>query len=87
MTLEPCKCGGKARYICEYGMDDQFVCDDCGYKTKSYYDGEEYAVDEWNRRNTGRPSAIAEEVDRSLASLRAAAIGGKAAKWVKLFNR
>lgn len=68
--MEPCKCGGKAVYVCEWGMDDQYVCSNCEYKTRSYFDGEEYARDEWNRRNTGRQSAIAEEVDRKMKSLK-----------------
>jgi hypothetical protein len=69
VKLVQCKCGGEAKYICEWGMDDQFVCTKCDYKTKSYYDGDLYAADEWNRRNTDRPSALQEEVMRRNAAL------------------
>lgn len=55
MKLSPCKCGGKAKYICEWGLDDQYVCDSCDYKTKSYYDGAEYAANEWQKRNNPNP--------------------------------
>jgi hypothetical protein len=46
-----CKCGGEAKYVCSWGMDDQFVCTKCDYKTRNYFDGAEYARSEWNRRN------------------------------------
>jgi len=46
-----CKCGGRPKYVSSWGMDDQFVCDSCDYATRNYHDGEEYAKEEWKRRN------------------------------------
>lgn len=49
--MVPCKCGGTAKYVSSWGMDDQFICSSCDYKTKNYFDGAEYAAHEWKRRN------------------------------------
>lgn len=75
-TLVPCKCGGKAKYCTVY-MDDRYECDACGWSTRNYFDGAEYASDEWNRRNTGRISDVAEEVDRRMASLKRFVMKGR----------
>lgn len=65
--MVPCKCGGKAKYISSWGMDDQFVCTSCDYKTKNYFDGAEYAAHEWKRRND--PNYV-DPISQSMKSLR-----------------
>lgn len=37
-----------AKYVCEPPMLDTFECS-CGWKSRVYYDGAEYAQAEWNR--------------------------------------
>lgn len=56
MTREryPCLCGGKSEWVPLGGMSDQLRCDTCNYKTKGYWDGAEYAHDDWQRRNKPR---------------------------------
>lgn len=54
IEMYPCKCGGSAKYYSAWPMSDQFVCDSCDYKTKSYFDGAEYARDDWQHRNKPR---------------------------------
>jgi len=49
MELKKCKCGGEAIY-CGGWMIDQYKCSKCDYKTRPYFDGDEYAVYEWNNQ-------------------------------------
>jgi hypothetical protein len=67
-ALVLCKCGGSAKYISSWGMDDQYVCTSCEYKTKNYFDGAEYAASEWTKRND--PNYV-DPIGKSMASLRA----------------
>lgn len=48
--LIPCTCGGPAYYH-NVTMDDMLMCIECGYMTRTYWDGLEYAIEEWNKRN------------------------------------
>lgn len=48
--LAPCLCGAPAYYH-NVTMDDMLICIECGYKTRDYWDGLEYAIEEWNKRN------------------------------------
>lgn len=48
-------------------MDDQFVCTGCDYKTRNYFDGEQYAANEWTKRND--PDYV-DPISKPLASLR-----------------
>lgn len=45
-----CQCGGHAKYIDNGPFVDQLGCTKCGYKTREYFDGYEYAIYEWKNR-------------------------------------
>jgi len=60
MGLIKCKCGGSPKYTGEY-MVDQYTCDKCGYHTGTYFDGDHYAMEEWNLRNKNDPRGLAME--------------------------
>lgn len=52
MKLPPCKCGGHARWSKDlWGMSDQLRCSKCDYRTVVYFDGAEYAMQDWKERN------------------------------------
>lgn len=52
--LYPCRCGGKAKWADEGPMSDRLMCDTCNYTTKGYWDGMEYACEDWQARNKPR---------------------------------
>ena len=44
-------CGMKPVHVGGAWLCDQFVCPSCDKKTASYYDGAEYALEEWCKMN------------------------------------
>lgn len=63
MTKFPdCDCGGKAKYVDNGPFIDQYKCTGCGWETKCYYDGAEYAISDWNRRLNPPPLSTFEKI-------------------------
>lgn len=49
MELETCRCGAEPKLVTEGGLIDIVKCSNCGAEGPPFYDGEEWAVEAWNR--------------------------------------
>ena len=63
LTIKRCRCGADPKLDAEGGMVDIVKCSNCGAEGPPFFDGAEWAIEEWNKGKREKEGRWTESFD------------------------